>query len=178
MVTTNDAHLHERMRLWRQHGMAGSPGSGALADSYPVTGYNYRLTDMQAAIGELQLARLDQQVEGRRRLADVYRMVLRGQSRFSIPPEPVNSYWNWQSFPLQFDPAVVRQADVLRHLADCGIASKPGVMNAHEEPPYAGHWCLPHSEQRMRATVFVPLYYGMADADVTRVGAALRAFAV
>ena len=59
MVTTSDPALHERMRLLRQHGMAGIPGSGALADSYPVAGYNYRLTDIQAAIGELQLSRLD-----------------------------------------------------------------------------------------------------------------------
>lgn len=176
MVTTADPAMHERMRLLRQHGMAGSPGSGALADSYPVAGYNYRLTDIQATIGELQLARLDEQVAQRRRLVGAYRTALRGESRFSIPIEPEGCYWNWQSLPLRFDPAKVDQGALLGHLAGAGVAAKPGIMNAHQEPPYAGLWQLPNSEARKLDTVFVPLFHGMTDADVGRVDAALRAY--
>ena len=175
MVTTNDPALHERMRLLRQHGMAGNPGSGALADVYSVTGYNYRLTDIQAAIGELQLARLDEQVEERRKLVEAYRAALRGEARFAIPNEPDGSYWNWQSLPVRFGPKKIDQAALLRHLADAHIAAKPGIMNAHEEPPYAGLWRLPQSEARNHDTVFVPLFHGMTDADVARVAAVFRA---
>ena len=176
MVTTNDPALHENMRLLRQHGMAGNPGSGALSDSYPVTGYNYRLTDIQAAIGEVQLVRLDEQVVERRRLVEAYRAALRGQARFVITAEPDGSYWNWQSLPVRFDPGSVDQAALLRHLADAHIAAKPGIMNAHEEPPYAGLWRLPRSVARKRDTVFVPLFHGMTDADVARVALALSKF--
>lgn len=176
MVTTNDPALHENMRLLRQHGMAGNPGSGALSDNYPVTGHNYRLTDIQAAIGEAQLARLDEQVTERRKLVEAYRASLRSETRFVIPPEPDDSHWNWQSLPVRIDPERIDQAALLRHLADARIAAKPGIMNAHEEPPYAGLWRLPRSEARKRDTVFVPLFHGMTDADVARVTAALRAF--
>ena len=176
MVTTADPALHERMRLLRQHGMAGIPGSGALADSYPVAGYNYRLTDIQAAIGELQLARLDEQVAQRRRLVETYRSILRGEKRFSIPIEPEGCYWNWQSLPVRFDSAKIDQGVLLRHLAKASIAAKPGIMNAHQEPPYAGLWQLPNSEARKLDTVFVPLFHGMTDADVGRVDAALRSY--
>jgi dTDP-4-amino-4,6-dideoxygalactose transaminase len=176
MVTTADPAIHERMRLLRQHGMAGIPGSGALADSYPVAGYNYRLTDIQAAIGELQLARLDQQVEQRRRMVGVYRDAMRGEARFAIPSEPDGRYWNWQSLPVRFDPQSVDQTALLRHLTAAGIAAKPGIMNAHQEPPYAGLWRLPESETRKLDTVFVPLFHGMTDADAVRVVTVLRAF--
>ncbi len=177
MVTTDNAELYETMRLLRQHGMAGNPGTGALADSYPVTGYNYRLTDIQAAIGEIQLARLDEQVAERRRLVDVYRAALEAETPYFIPEEPRDCYWNWQSLPLRFDPACIEQAALLRHLAAGGVAAKPGIMNAHQEAPYAGLWHLPHSEARLRDTVFVPLFHGMTDMDVMRVVGSLSAFA-
>lgn len=176
MVTTRNAALYDTMRLLRQHGMAGNPGTGALSDSYPVTGYNYRLTDIQAAIGEIQLGRLDEQVAERRRLVDVYRTALKVEPRFVIPQEPKGSYWNWQSLPLRFDPARIEQAALLHYLAAGGISAKPGIMNAHKEAPYAGLWRLLQSEARLGDTVFVPLFHGMTDADVARVAAALRAF--
>ncbi len=178
MITTNSTAMFEHMRLLRQHGMSGSPGAGAMTDFYPVTGYNYRLTDIQAAIGSLQLHRLDEQIEERRRLAALYQGALSDDLRFRVPVEPSGSFWNWQSLPVEFDPEQVSQQMLLQHLSESGIAGKPGIMNAHEEPPYAGLWHLPESERRRRSSIFVPLFYGMRDEDVARVIRSLQNFQV
>jgi perosamine synthetase len=176
MITSANAQMHEHMRLLRQHGMAGIPGSGALSDAHPITGFNYRLTDIQAAIGELQLSRLDEQVARRRQLTDVYRANLKGQRRFAIQVEPENVYFNWQSLPVRFDPTRVRQGPLLDYLAGLGVMAKPGIMNAHQEPPYAGLWHLPNSERRKLDTIFVPLFHSMTEDDVARVSSALTAY--
>jgi len=176
MITTASPQMHEHMRLLRQHGMAGIPGSGALSDAHLITGFNYRLTDIQAAIGELQLSRLDEQISRRRELADVYRASLKVQDRFTVHAEPEDSYFNWQSLPIRFDPTRVDQGSLLEHLAKAGVMAKPGIMNAHQEPPYAGLWYLPNSERRKLDTVFVPLFHSMTTGDISRVVLALTSF--
>ena len=176
MITTANAQMHEKMRLLRQHGMSGIPGSGALSDVHLITGFNYRLTDIQAAIGELQLSRLDEQITRRRQLADIYRANLKDQERFTIQSEPEGSYFNWQSLPIRFDLKKVSQGLLLEYLAKLGIMAKPGIMNAHEEPPYAGLWNLPNSEKRKIDTIFVPLFHSMTEEDVSRVSTALASY--
>ena len=176
MITTASPQMHEHMRLLRQHGMAGIPGSGALSDVHLITGFNYRLTDIQAAIGELQLSRLDEQITRRRQLVDWYRAILKSQDRFTILTEPEGSYFNWQSLPIRFDQTKVGQGPLLEYLAKLGIMAKPGIMNAHEEPPYAGLWQLPNSERRKLDTIFVPLFHSMTAEDVARVSTALTLY--
>jgi dTDP-4-amino-4,6-dideoxygalactose transaminase len=176
MITTANPQMHEHMRLLRQHGMAGIPGSGALSDVHLITGFNYRLSDIQAAIGELQLSRLDEQIIRRRQLVDVYRANLKDQDRFTIQAEPEGSYFNWQSLPIRFDLKKINQGPLLEYLAKLRIMAKPGIMNAHEEPPYAGLWHLPNSEMRKLDTIFVPLFHSMTEEDVARVSTALTGY--
>ena len=173
MVTTNTAAIDARCRQWRQHAMTPDP-AGGLFESYACTAYNYRLTDIQAAIGIEQLARLPEMIERRRVLVDRYRDGLAANNMFRILLEPRRSVSNWQSLPVDFSGSPIPIERVIGALAAEGISAKPGIMNAHTEVPYRGPWRLPESERRRRETVLLPLYHDLAPDDVARVTAVLN----
>ena len=106
MLTTPHADWDARFRLLRQHAMSipdtvrhGSPQ--VLFESYPIVGYNYRMTDIQAAVGREQLKRLDGIVRQRRALADRYRTLLARIPRLRLPHEPDDARSNWQSYAVR-----------------------------------------------------------------------------
>lgn len=175
MITCKDAALDQQMRLWRQHGMTPPP-SGSLFEGYACTAFNYRLTDIQAAIGLKQLERLPDIVERRRALVDMYRQRLAGNHRFALPTEAEGAFSNWQSLPLEFDGQLVDQESLIRHLQNAGVAAKPGIMNSHEEAPYKGVWCLPESEKRRRCSVFIPLFHDLTEGEIDQVVSSLESF--
>lgn len=176
MIVTNRADIDEACRRWRQHGMVPA-APGGLFETYACTAYNYRLTDIQAAIGLVQLARLAEIVERRRERVAYYRTRLAGNPVFRIFPEPAGCRCNWQSLPLDFGEADVDQERLIRTLAAEGITAKPGIMNAHGEPPYGGVWQLPESERRRTETILLPLFHDLELADIERVSLALERFA-
>ena len=168
MVTTKRREIDEKVRHLRQHGMvAAKPGS--LYESYACTALNYRLTDVQAAIGIEQLRRLPEIVRLRRESVDLYRKALAGNPVFGIVPDKPGEMVNWQSLAVGIcaAPGMLERAIVA--LAAAGIAAKPGIMNAHEEAPYAGIWRLPESERRRRETLIVPLFHDLSATDIQRI---------
>lgn len=175
MITCKNAALDQQMRLWRQHGMTPPP-SGSLFEGYACTAFNYRLTDIQAAIGLKQLDRLPGIVARRRALVDMYRQRLAGNHRFALPTEAEGAFSNWQSLPLEFDGQFVDQESLIRHLQNGGVAAKPGIMNSHEEAPYKGVWCLPESEKRRRCSVFIPLFHDLQEGEIDQVVSSLESF--
>jgi dTDP-4-amino-4,6-dideoxygalactose transaminase len=197
MVTTANAEWDAMLRLWRQHGMSvpDTTRHGAksvIFESYPVVGYNYRMTDIQAAVGREQLKRLPAFLERRRQLAGRYRDGLSGLRGLTLPAEPRWARTNWQSFCVRLADRL-DQRDVMQRLLDLGIATRRGVMCAHREPAYPiGTWtCRPagrdcecaagtcrrlvESEKAQDHGVILPLYHQMTEADQDRVIAALRA---
>lgn len=175
MIVTNRGDIDEACRRWRQHGMVpATPNS--LFETYACTAYNYRLTDIQAAIGLVQLGRLAEIVERRRERVAHYRAQLAGNAFFRIFPEPPGCRCNWQSLPLDFGGTGVDQGKLIHALAADGITVKPGIMNAHGEPPYGGVWQLPESERRRTETILLPLFHDLELADIERVTLALERF--
>ncbi|TGE00517.1 DegT/DnrJ/EryC1/StrS family aminotransferase [Methylobacterium nonmethylotrophicum] len=180
MLTTSHAAWDRRFRLWRQHGMAVSDvsrhGSAAVVfEDYPVTGFNYRMTDVQAAIGRVQLRRLDAMVAERRRLADAYRDALAAVPGVVAPAEPDWARTNWQSYCVRL-PAGCDQRRVMQGLLDRGVASRRGVMCLHLEPAYADlalRFGLPHSEAVRDRCILLPLFPGMTEAVARQVVGAL-----
>jgi dTDP-4-amino-4,6-dideoxygalactose transaminase len=139
MLTTANPEWDRRFRLWRQHGMSvpdsvrhASPG--VVFESYEVVGYNYRLTDIQAAVGREQIRKLPAMIERRRQLAARYRDLLSG-SGVGLPDEPAWARSNWQSYCVRL-PEGCDQRTVMQSLLDAGIATRRGVMCAHREPAY------------------------------------------
>jgi perosamine synthetase len=180
MLTTRNAE-HDRMfRRLRQHGMdvASDVRHGAekvIFERYLTEGFNYRMTDLQAAIGRRQLARLLGIVARRRALAERYRELLGGATMLGLPPEPNWARSNWQRFCVRL-PDHVDQRGAMQALRDRGVATSRGVMCVHREPAYAAsaRRPLPRSEAAQDGCLLIPLYPQMSDGEQERVAAALE----
>src|SRR5690606_2677658 len=124
MLTTRNAEWDRLFRLWRQHGMSISDtvrhGSARVVfENYPVRGFNYRMTDVQAAVGPEQLKRLPDVIARRRALANVYTTALRMMDRVNPPTEPTWARSNWQSYCVSVDPSL-DQCTIMQHMLDNG----------------------------------------------------------
>lgn len=184
MLTTARRELDHQFRLLRQHGMSvpdtvRHASAQVITESYPILGFNYRLTDIQAAIGREQLARLPAMVARRRELADRYGQRLRGLRGVITPREPEWARTNWQSYAVRLQPPL-DQGTVMQRMLDHGVATRRGVMNAHREACYPpGSWRmtdagLAKSEEAGDMTIVLPLYHDLTEQDQDRVVAALE----
>lgn len=179
MLTTRHADWDRQFRKLRQHGMDVSDAvrhgsKEVIFERYPVHGFNYRLTDIQAAIGRRQLQRLPEILARRRALAAAYRPMLAEIPGVQAPFEPDWARSNWQSYcvglPDWADPPLVMQA-----MLDSGVATRRGIMCAHLEGAYSDRPAapLPHSERAHWRSILLPLYPQMTADDQEQVVAAL-----
>ena len=193
MVTVKDAAMDEQLRRMRVHGMSVSAaarhGSAqVIFEEYPELGFNYRMTDIQAAVGREQLKRLSAMVAQRRRMVERYRELLADVPGIALPEEPPWARTNWQTFCVRL-PGGVDQRRVMQALLDSGVSTRRGVMCAHREGAYPkGTWScgdprckhvgscprLRHSEEAQDRCIMLPLYAQMTEAEQDRVAAALR----
>jgi dTDP-4-amino-4,6-dideoxygalactose transaminase len=185
MLTTANPEFHKLFRLWRQHSMSVPDtvrhGSNqVIFESYPMLGYNYRMTDIQAAVGREQLKRLPAVVERRREIAANYIRLLADVPGISTPVEPDWARSNWQSFCIRLDTGIDQRA-VMQHMLDAGISTRRGIMCSHREPAYASEsWrCgssdgLKESEQAQEQCVILPVFHQMSDSDQQHVVRILR----
>ena len=194
MLTTADAEIDRKVRLWRQHGMSvpdtvRHSSREVVFESYPELGFNYRLTDIQAAIGREQLKRLPEAIAQRRQLASRYRQLLSEIPGLVLPSEPVWARTNWQSYCVRL-PEGTNQRAVMQAMLDDEIATRRGIMCAHLESAYqdpeswrcAQTGCAPgescpnliESERAQREGVILPLFSQMTEEQQDRVAAALR----
>jgi dTDP-4-amino-4,6-dideoxygalactose transaminase len=182
MLTTNRAEFDGKFRLWRQHSMSvpDTVRHGArdvIFETYPEIGFNFRMTDMQAAVGRVQLTRLASIVAERRRIAAEYASRLAGIDGVSAPVEPAWARSNWQSYCVEL-PEGCDQKAVMQRMLESGISTRRGVMNSHLEPPYEAEGRrarLPVSERVQRRGVIVPLIPTMTTSQVQEVCDALAA---
>jgi perosamine synthetase len=173
MVTTDDPELAARMRRLREHGMSVSAADRHAAgtpmiEQYLETGFNYRLTDLQAAVGIVQLGRLPGMVERRRALAARYHELLAEVPGVRAVRDPAYGTTNYQAFWVALaDDVAVGQADILAALAAAGVSARRGIMAAHLEPAYADtdHGPLPVTERLTRRTVILPLHHELTAAQ-------------
>jgi len=120
-----------------------------ILETYPIVGFNYRMTDIQAAVGREQLKRLSGLVSERRALASGYARRLSSIPGLGVPIESAWTRTNWQSFAVRL-PAAANQFSVMQRLLDGAVATRRGVMCSHREPAYTDAsrpWALPHSER-------------------------------
>lgn len=196
MLTTASAELDARFRLLRQHGMSVSDSvrhasPRVVFESYPELGYNYRLTDIQAAVGREQLQRLPEAISRRRALAKRYTELLSGASGVIAPREPAWARSNFQSYCVRL-PDGVDQQRVMQSLLDAHVATRRGVMCAHREASLdRPQWscgvrpgdcaCEPQSCRRLTESeraqdrcLILPLFHELTEAQQDRVVALLK----
>ena len=175
MITTPDAEAAARLRRLRSHGASTSDlsrhRSGALDfEEYAELGFNYRMTDIQAAIGLVQMNRLDDILAERRRLAHRYIERLADLEGAVAPTEPAGRLHTFQSFCVRL-PSGTRSR-VMADLAAAGISSRRGVMAIHLEPFYRAlspGMRLPETEGAAADTLLLPLFAGMTDDEQDQV---------
>jgi dTDP-4-amino-4,6-dideoxygalactose transaminase len=181
MVTVDDAEWATRLRRLREHGMNVSAADRhaskqPVLEAYLETAYNYRMTDIQAAVGLVQLGRLAGLVAQRRSLAARYHSLLEGVDGLVPVRDPAYGQTNYQSFWVLLDGYPVGRDDVLAHLAANGVSARRGIMAAHLEPAYADMipGPLPVTERLTRDSLILPLHHALTADDQDHIVALLR----
>ena len=181
MVLTNSEAIASSLRRLRHHGMDISDldrhrSDKVVIESYPEVGFNYRLSDIQAAVGVEQMRRLPDILKRRRALAEEYDDALGEVSQVLTPARPANVEWNVQTYAVRLPGAdEARRNALMQDLLRDGIATRPGVMTIHEEPAYSrSSQRLPVSEKASAESMMLPLHAGMTSDDVHHVVDALR----
>jgi dTDP-4-amino-4,6-dideoxygalactose transaminase len=185
MVVTTDEAVAARLRRLREHGMDVSAAQRhasrqPVIEHYQEVGFNYRMTDVQAAIGLVQLAKLDRLIARRRALAARYQEMLAGLPGLSMAGDPAYGRTNYQSFwVLLPDGFGASRDDLLRLLAEAGISARRGIMAAHTEPAYAEHphRPLPVTERLTAGSLILPLFHQMTEAEQDQVVSVIHAAA-
>lgn len=187
MVTTNDAALADTANILRNHGASISeeqrhhgPRPYLLAD-FNLLGFNYRMTDLQGAVGVVQLGKLDRFIAERQRWAEFYREQLAEISWLRMPVLPENGNHAWQAFVVYVDPgtAPMHRNDIMELLQSKGISTRPGTHAVHMLGYYRERFGFkpddfPGSRDCDANTMAIPLHNRMTEADYVHVVAAIR----
>lgn len=185
MVMTNDPLLAASLQRLRSHGMTRDPklmqkqDQGAWYYEQIDLGFNYRLTDIQAALGLSQLGRLPQFVRQRRVLADRYDHLLDGMN-LQIQHQPEFGISAYHLYPIMIDEAACGKTrrQVFDAMREYGIGVNVHYTPVYLQPYYADlgfqpGWC-PRAEQYYRCALSLPMYYSLTETEQDHVVASLR----
>jgi perosamine synthetase len=183
MITTTREDYAQRLKLLRQHGMSVNDrvrheSSKLIFEDHLEVGYNYRMTDIQAAVGIRQLERLDWIVTERRKIADYYINALKDIPFIRLPIEGEGYFTNYQSFSIYLkDDCPIGRNELMERLLEKGVSSRRGIMTSHRETAYKEE-CkevhLPISEEAADRSIILPLYVPMKSTDIEAVLQALN----
>lgn len=174
MITTYNEDYYKRLKLLRQHAISISGKERHTSEELSFedhleTGYNYRMTDIQAAIGIKQLEKLDKIIEERRKIAEKYIDGLSGTDCIKLPTEPEDRKSNYQSFAIYLKKnSPVSRNELMKKLLAAGISVRKGVMTSHRESAYINSGekiKLPVSEDLCDNSFMIPLYVPMDQRD-------------
>jgi dTDP-4-amino-4,6-dideoxygalactose transaminase len=190
MVTTDDASLAEKANVLRNHGASISeeqrhhgPQPYLLA-SFDELGFNYRMTDVQAAMGLVQLGKLDQFIAERDRWTRIYREELADITWLRHPERPNHGNHAWQAYVTTIDPATapLPRNEIMARLHARGVATRPGTHAVHTLGYYARRYGFaaddfPGARDCERNTMAIPLHNRMSEDDYAYVIAEIREIA-
>lgn len=184
MITTGDERLADKARMLRATGASISDlerhkAKGVLVQKYGDVGYNYRMTDIQAAIGLVQIKKLGAMLEQRRTQARFYDEAIARLDDLEPPYVPDYATHAYSSYLVRVRGNTrVSRDELLRRMADRAVSCRAGIQPLHLEPFYAprhGHLRLPATEDRARDTLFLPIYPGMTEEQQQHVVDSLEA---
>jgi len=178
MLTTDDAELAARARKLREHSMSVSAADRhgsvlAAPEHYEEVGFNFRMTDLQAALGLVQLGRLPALIERRRALAARYAEAFADVPGLRTVTDPEHGTSNFQSFWIEVgDDYPLERDGLMAELASRDVSARRGIMAAHRQPPYRQHPGadhLPVTERLTDRTLILPLFHALTEQDQDRV---------
>ncbi len=180
MITTDNEEAAARLLAMRAHSASVSTidrhsATNVVFESYPEIGYNYKMTDIQGAVGTIQMMRIGEILAERRRLAETYNTVLGGDERLGLPHEPQGHHHVYQSYCIRLHTRMT-QGEVMHELASQEVASRR-IIAIHLEPVYRKAYprlSLPETERATRETILLPLFVGLTDGEQDQVVQALR----
>jgi perosamine synthetase len=170
MMMTDNAEWAERARVLRSAGasvsdLARHQAKGALFQQYFEYGYNYRMTDIHAAIGLVQLGKLDAMLEQRTAQARLYGELLANVEEVTPPYVPPYATHAWTSYCIRLTKSArVSADDVVRRMAERNVSCRRGIQPLHYEPYFAERMkglVLPETESAARETLFLPIFPGL-----------------
>jgi len=183
MITTNREDYYQRLKLLRQHGMSVNDrvrheSKTIVFEDHLEVAYNYRLTDIQAAVGIKQLEKLDWIISKRKEIAHQYLDALKDIDCIRLPREYENVIFNWQSFSIYLRKhCPINRNDLMQKMLDEGISTRRGIMTAHREIAYQEE-CknvrLPICEDACDRSIIIPLFVPMEDDEIKKVIASFR----
>lgn len=189
MVTTNDDSLAEKLSILRNHGASISeeqrhngPRPYILPD-FDVCGYNYRMTDLQGAVGVVQLAKLDQFIQERDKWAQFYKEQLKDIAWISCPSFSEDFSHGWQSFVMLIDEnkSPFSRNEIMEKLQEMGVSTRPGTHAVHMLGFYAKTYNIkpedfPGARIANDHSMSIPLHNRMTDEDYSYVVQCLKSF--
>jgi dTDP-4-amino-4,6-dideoxygalactose transaminase len=185
MITTSRADWAARARQLREHAMSASAAERhatvlAPPEVYAEVGFNFRMTDLQGAVGLVQLVRLPEVVARRRELAAGYRKAIAEIDGLRAVADPAWGTSNFQSFWVEVEADFPADRDgLMEDLARADISARRGIMASHRQPAYAGRDTgavpLPVTERLTDNTLILPLFHQMTESEQTRVLEVLHA---
>ncbi len=170
-ILTDDDAFHVHLRQLKDQGRA-STGTGG-DDIHPVFGLNFKLTNLQSAVGVAQMARLDDRLERQRRIHASYLAALTGVDGIDLPSFDLAG----GECPLWTDAIAERRDDLDRYLRDRNMECRRFWHPIHRQPPYrAPDDAFPHSSRVAPKALWLPSAFTLSDTDVAAVSSAIRAF--
>lgn len=184
MVTTNDDGLARAVNSLRNHGATGLPAGDRhrpyAMGTFDMLGYNFRLSDIQAAVGVAQMKRLDGLLAHRASCAARYRSLLAGMRAFALPPESDKCGHTYQAFVIRLlEGGKQRRNAIMDHLERHAIQTRPGTHAVHRLGYYRDKYSLRPEDFPMAAlcedtTITLPIFPGMTESDQLMVVERLR----
>lgn len=185
-IATNDDELAERCRSLRSHGMIKNRPDEPWYYEMPELGYNYRITDIQCALGLSQLKKLDGFIGRRQQIADRYNEAFHELGWLSCPRavssggfSPSRTAWHLYAVQIDFPKLGKSRAQVMAELLDSGIGTQVHYIPVHTQPYYHnkygyGTGDCPAAEAYYEKCLSLPLYPAMTDQDISSVIQAVK----
>lgn len=165
MLTTNQENLARQAKMLRDHGV--SPDKKYW---HPLIGFNYRLTNLQAAIGVAQMEKIDRILDRKREIALFYRSLLENVAGITLPSEASwarNVFWMY-SILVEKEYGMSRDKLMVR-LKEAGVDSRPVFYPVHTMPPYEQGLSFPIAEELAGKGISLPSGIGLRDEEIERV---------
>lgn len=163
MIVTNDDSLNEKMRILKGQGM-----DPKRRYWHPVVGYNYRMTNIQAAIGLAQLEQVEQFLSYRRKLAGWYNTHLASLKDFIVTPYEADwakhCYWMYSILIKNANQS--QRDEMMSHLANQGIETRPIFYPMHQMPPHFSELSFPNADRIAAQGINLPTHVGLTEDDV------------